>query len=145
MNIKTILKNFCESIKIGEERYTFAHGEKDWQNLMSDEKLFPAIYLDEPIQSQYILHQSGLIQEMYLLSLVFLYDSQLDFTPEQHDVLKQLGRRGAKILVSELMSSPLIKSVTNAKLVEYQNEYDRNATGVFLYLYVLPYDTEPVC
>lgn len=145
MNIKQIIEDIAVSITVNMETYTFAHGEKAWQNLMSDEKQYPAIYLDEPIQNQFILHKSGLIQEMYLLSLVFLHDSKLDWTPEQHDVLKQLARRGAKIMLSKLMSSPEIKEVSNAKAVEFQNEYDRNSTGVYLYLYVLPYDNEPVC
>lgn len=145
MNIKYLVKEIVESITIGDFTYNFGHAEKDWQNLMGDEGILPAIYLDEPVETQYILHQSGLIQEMYKLSFVFLHDSELDWTPEQHDVLKQIARRGAKIMLSKMMGSPLLKSVTNAGSVEYQNEYDRNCTGLFLNVFILPYDDEPVC
>jgi hypothetical protein len=70
----------------GGHDYHFDYGKKGYLNLSQDEALFPGVLYDT--QSPFELNptQSGYIGEIYKPKLLFIFKSQGDWTPEQHDV-----------------------------------------------------------
>ena len=146
MSIKEILKDIVENtLNIGGDSFRFYHGDKGFQNLESDEKNYPAVYLDEPITNEDLIVSSGAIYEKYALVLVILYLSDLEWTPEQHDVEIQKARLVKNQLLSKLYHDPRIKEISNYKTLEFINMFDVNCSGVTLSLYLTPQINNSVC
>jgi len=111
----------------------FYHGRSDFQNLVADEGIFPAIYLDQPIDTNYNLSQSGYTSASYPLSLLFLYKSELDLTPEQHDTnCIQPAETQIRSFLNRCQnhaSIDLIDSITGTEVI---NLFDVNVSGKIL-------------
>ena len=146
MSMKEILKDIVENtLSVAGDSFRFYHGDKGFQNLESDEKNYPAVYLDEPIQNEDIIVMGGAIYEKYMLVLVIPYLSDLEWTPEQHDVVIQKARLAKNQLLSKLNSDPRIKEISNIKTLEFINMFDVNCSGVTLSLYLTPQINNSVC
>jgi hypothetical protein len=93
MSIKEILKDIVENtLNIGGDSFRFYHGDENDINLETDEQTFPFVALLSPVKNKNITVASGAIYEKYILHLFFLYKSELDWNPEEHEVVIQKAR-----------------------------------------------------
>jgi hypothetical protein len=145
MSIKNFVSTIVSQIQVDNTPFTFAHGESDWQNMMADEQNYPVVYLDEPISNDFLLLNSGAIQEFYPIKLVLLYKTELDFNPDQHDQVIQKARLAARKFISLCANAEEVKEVKNSKGVEIINLFDANTSGMVLNLDLHFYNFEAVC
>lgn len=145
MSIKTFVESVVQQITIQGQAYNFAHGEKDWQNIFADEQSYPVVYLDEPISNDFDIVSSGAIEEYYPIKMMFLYKTQLDFTPSQHDDEIQKARLGTRKFLSLCGNSNEVRSIKSAKAIEVINIFDANTSGVILSLEISFYNQDSIC
>lgn len=124
---------------------TFIHGNKGWQNLLADEVQNDIIFLDEPVTSNDNYRQSGLLEESYNLSLVFLTKSELDFAPEQQKPLIARMRRLRLAFLNKLSRTNLRNTNFNVRTIDVVNILNVNLTGVIVMLTITPIDPQPQC
>lgn len=131
----------------------FIYGLKGWQNLKADKTAtFPVAFLDEPISSSDSFGQGGAVDIKYNLQMAFLTKSQLNWTPEQHDVAIQQMRelRREFILRLKKVSDPstnehLFRSVDNVSTLNAMNIFDVNMTGVIVTFQLTPMSGDGIC
>lgn len=154
MSIKTFFRNIVENqLDANGDVYSFKHGSKGWLNLIADEQQLPAVYLYEPIENDDLLLAGGLIQEKFNVMLLILYKEDateeiihdLDSTPEQTDVLIQKARNTKNQLLTILRKSEDVKEVVNSKTMEFEHEFDIEASGISLGLQVTMNQKQNVC
>jgi hypothetical protein len=145
MSIKIFVESVVQQITIQGQAYNFAHGEKDWQNIFADEQSYPVVYLDEPISNDFDVVSSGAIEEYYPIKLMFLYKTELEFTPTQHDNEIQKARLGARKFITLCNQSEDVRTIKNAKGIEVINVFDANTSGVILSLDISFYNQESIC
>lgn len=144
----TIVSDIVGSMDANGDTFKFAHGEADFNNLQADEEQFPAVYLDEPLTFTLPIPKSGYIGEIYILRLLFLYKSQLDWTPEQHNVNAIVpATQAARQFISMLQKSIFIDEVFNdpASAVAFINLFDVNVSGITLTIKVKKNVVKSVC
>lgn len=125
---------------------SFYHGRDDFQNLNADEESLPALYLDTPLRNSYAIAQSGYISDTFDVSLVFMYKSELDWTPEQHDTnCIQLAEEKIREFLVYCQDNDNIEEITNINGLEFINLFDTNVSGKILNLTIKLYNTYSVC
>lgn len=147
-DVKEFLKTVVNSLQYNSGSMYFEHGDKGWENLFADETNFNhgAVFLTEPIQNDFITHRSGLIQERFQLTLVWMLKSEQEWFPKQHnDECIVPIRSLVKKFIYKLMSSREIKEVSNVRALEFINLFDVNTSGLYLTISILPYTTESNC
>jgi len=108
----------------------FYFGREDFQNLIADEQTLPAIYLDQPITAKYNLSQSGYMSATYPVKIMFLYKSELDYTPTEHDTnCIQPAELKIREFINRLQSSTSVDSIANIDSYEFINLFDVNVSG----------------
>ena len=140
---------------ISTHNYTYGYGDKGWQNLEADEEEFlendgttpkGVVYLHTPIKNRLIINPGGAKDRSYDLIMMFLFKSQLDWTPEQHDGAIQLARNGVMNFINLLdADSRIIKELSNIVETETENEFDVNATGIILTFTIQPKNFDSFC
>lgn len=130
---------------------TFGYGEREWQNLLADKDNFPVVYLDEPVFSEDKILAGGVIDVNYRISMVFLDQTALDWTPEQHDEVISRMRTLARQFVIKLSESKdiyerrIMKSVTGIRRTNIKNIFDLNASGCVLEFTFTPLGGDSIC
>ena len=148
MSIVTIIESVVNDIP---SKPTFIHGQKGFQNLTSDEKAFPAVYLDEPITSDDTSHQGGLYEENYPLKMMFLDRTELRQSPEQLrptiDAMRTLRRQFINRLKIKKNANGehIFKNISNIKTIDAYNIFDVNLSGVIVTFNALPLNSQSVC
>jgi hypothetical protein len=146
--IVQIIKNIAEALPVTESPNTFAtfkHGEKEWQNFISDEITGVRIFLDEPIRSNDNVRQGGLIEESYPLFILFADKSEVDWTPEQHEVVISQMRTLSNRFINRLNSDNGVRSFTSVSKQEVKNVYDTNLSGVIISITITPFSNYTAC
>lgn len=110
--IVPIVESIIEDMDNNSQEYSFAYGEKDWQNLLGDEATFPAGFLDEPTKITLQKTASGYIGERYKFAVMFLYKSQLDDAPEQRSKYINKARLAAREFISRMEASEYVDEFT---------------------------------
>ena len=124
----------------------FYHGTTQFQNLIADEQTLPAIYLDQPITANYNLSQSGYTSATYPINVLFLFKSELDWTPEQHDTnCIQLAETKIREFINRCEANPAFDSVSNISSTEFINLFDCNVSGKTLSLTLQVNNQYSVC
>jgi len=89
MIIQELISAVVGQMDSNGDSFSFLHSDRSWQNLRADEDILPAVYLDMPVKIDTKIVAGGSIQQTYVCTLMFLYESNLDDTPEtQYDTLK---------------------------------------------------------
>jgi hypothetical protein len=124
----------------------FYHGSAQFQNLIADEQTLPAIYLDQPITANYNLSQSGYTSATYPINVLFLFKSELDWTPEQHDTnCIQLAEAKIREFINRCEANPAFDLITNISSTEFINLFDCNVSGKTLSLTLQVNNQYSVC
>lgn len=112
---------------------SFYHGREDFQNLIADEESLPALYLDQPITTNYNLSESGYTVASYPIKMMLMYKSELDWTPIQHDT-NCITPAEAKLreFINRSNNHTSIESITAISSIEFINLLDVNVSGVSL-------------
>lgn len=138
-------------IEGGSVSPTFMHGEQSWINLKADEITNDLIILDEPIISDDVYRQGGLLEEQYRLKMFFFrkYDgdneSSIDNSPEQHKPLIASQRESRRKFINKLSSSPAFRSFNSIRTVDVKNALNVNLSGVMLSITVIPFNETSRC
>ena len=145
--IISIISNLVSGMTSGTDTFTFGFGAEYFANLDLDEAIFPVVYLDQPIPIDFEAHQSGFIAEEYPITLFFMYKSELDYTPTQHDVnCIQPARLAVRQFISVCQASELIDSIdVNGQALEFFNLLDVNVSGISIPLNIKPSINASVC
>lgn len=146
MTITQIIEDIVlNKLNVDGESFSFEYGDKGFQNLMADEELFPAVYLLKPMTSDDTTTPSGAIFEKYPVVLLFMYKSDLEFTPEQSEVLIDKSRLAKNQFLSALTRDARIKEYSSVKSLEFYHEFDADCDGVSMSLYITPQQQTSVC
>lgn len=135
------------------EKNNFIYGEKGWQNMKADKgekKLF--IFLDEPIFSEDIFRQGGLLDVNYRVKMGFFYKGKLADSPEEYEPVIQQAREARREFINRLKSlkdpttgEHIFRDVTNTTTLNAHNIFDVNLTGVLVELTAMPLVQDGVC
>lgn len=149
--IVALIKGIAEALPVTESPNTyptFIHGEREIQNYLADELAGVTISLDEPITSNDFIKKGGYIEEEYPVTIMFTDKSELDNTPEEHQVIILQMRALSKRFVNRLMSSTYgenVREVKNMTRTDVKNIFDVNKSGVILRLTIVPFNTDTPC
>lgn len=125
---------------------TFVHGDKGWQNLLVDEITNDVILLDEPVISNDSYKQSGLLEETYNTSMLFLTKGNLDNKPEDDKPLIARMRRLRKKYIDKLSASALLKDKNfNIRTIDVVNVFNVALTGCWVTMTITPIETQSRC
>ena len=125
---------------------SFQHGRVDFQNLIADEGTFPALYLDQPITTNYNLTDSGYTIASYPVKLLFLYKSEIDWTPTEHDT-NCISPAELKIrdFINRCNSNASIDEISAMSSFEFINLLDCNLSGKSLDITIQLNNTYSIC
>ena len=105
------------------------------------------IYLDQPITTDYLLTAGGYIGEFYPITLFFMFKSELDYTPAEHDEFCiEPANDAIRQFISICQSrTDLIDEVQDATALEFINLLDVNVSGKTLSIKLKPRINKGVC
>lgn len=147
--IITVCSSVVSQMKYeGESIPAMQYGQRSFQNKVLDDQDFKKslMFLDGPIQSNVLLSQSGLIEREYPIRMYFMFKSQPDWSPLQHD---QNCIQPARLLVNQFITrmqeNQNVQSVRSASEIEFHNLFDVNVSGIVLSLTVKLNYTNTLC
>ena len=138
--------------------FTYGYGDKGWQNLDADELEFTApvevdevlnkghVYLDMPITNKIIIEAGGAKVRAYNLNMIFMFKSNIDWTPQEHEQLIKFARSGVMNFINLLdADNRIIKELSEINELEFMNMFDVNSTGIALTLKLTPKNFDSFC
>lgn len=143
----TILTDIFATMSVdGKPIPELSVGQQSWLNAIGDNAKYPLPHLDTPLVADLDLQLSGGVARAYPVKIFFMWKSQPDWTPKQHNELAiKPARLAITQFIARLESSPLIDSIKNAKELEFMNLFDVNTSGIILSITIKPRNTDPVC
>lgn len=133
--------------------YSFYYGEKGWQNLFSDEAVFPLVSMDFMPTVKFDLTAGGYIGEQYPVSLYIGHKSELEWTTLQHEDVILLATAAGRQIISNLQNykdtngNKIINAIefVSADRVILRSSDDVGTSGILLQLNITPNASIPVC
>lgn len=127
----------------------FTHGGDDWKNYKADKQdtTNGVVYLDEPISSDDKQEITGAYTESYPLKLFIgrkVASTQLNDYDELHAACIE-SRAVRKELIIRLRNRDEIFALTSIKTVEVLNRFDKNLSGVIIYLTAVCQTGDSIC
>lgn len=145
MTIKELIEGIVSSITVNGDSFTFLHADKGWQNLISDESIFPVVYLDDPIAWKYSFTMGSVLEREYDLKILIGYKTELDFNPEEHQTEVEKAVNCCQQLINSLRQNKDIKIIKDVAGIEFTNAFDVNLSGVILYIKLHHRNSNPIC
>ena len=129
--MKEIIQQIVEAMTLDGERFTFAFGTQQFQNLFSDNQQLPAVFLDQPITNEYILPQGGGVEEKYPIKLFFCFKTLLSDTPKQQEKTA-IQKANAAIVnfINHCQASNDIDKIESASALEDRKSTRLNSSHV---------------
>lgn len=149
--IISIVEALVNQLNVGGVTFGFGHGAQYWSNLLEDEFDFgnfkALVYLDQPIENEYQLTAGGFIGEFYPITLFFMYKSELEWLPAEHDLYCiDPANNAVRQFISLCQSrTDLIDSIKDASGLEFINLLDVNVSGKSLNITLKPRVYPGVC
>ena len=129
--IVTLLKSKAEALTTDGGGWVFAHGDEANRNLVADGVQQKTVQLDYPIKATHNYTASGGIEFIYPLSVLFLYQSKLDWTMDQHQEVITICRQAMVEFINAIKNDRAnFEELTDGSDLEVQNLFDRNLSGV---------------
>lgn len=131
--IISVLNTIVGDMNSGGKSYHFDYGQEGFLNLIEDEAEFPGVLYNTRSVFDLFANQTGYISETYKPNMFFLFKSELEWTPEQHDVnCIQPAIKAAKEFVTRCQNAnDLINSIViSPGAREHINLLDANASGI---------------
>jgi hypothetical protein len=144
--IISVLNTIVNNLKSGTDEFTFGYGPEWFANLDLDEATFPIVYLDQPVDNDYLLAQGGYIGEEYPVTLFFMYKSQMDYTPAELDAnCIDPANLAIRQFISRCQASDLIDEISDASGTEFTHLLDVDVSGKSLTVTIKPSINASVC
>lgn len=146
MTIKQLVSDKVALMTSNGETYTFLHSETQFQNLIADEQLLPAVYLDMPMKYTPKIMSTGAFQRTYICVALFLFKSELDDNDIQQEetfVKAENAQREFQIALENDVDN--VRDLTVETCVQVQNLFDTNMSGVMMPFSLRMINTDGVC
>ena len=149
--IVPIIEQLVNQLNVNGITFGFGHGAQYWANLCEDEFDFgdfkALVYLDQPITTEYQLTAGGFIGEFYPVTLFFMFKSELEWKPTEHQTeCIQPAHLAIRQFISLCQNrNDLIDEVSDATALEFINLLDVNVSGKSLSLTLKPRFYPGVC
>ena len=146
MTIKQLVSDKVALMISNNETYTFLHSETQFQNLMADEQLLPAVYLDMPMKYTPKIMSTGAFQRTYICVALFLFKSELDDNDVQQEetfVKAENAQREFQISLENDVDN--VRDLTVETCVQVQNLFDTNMSGIMMPFSLRMINTDGVC
>jgi len=148
--IISIVNTLVNQLNVNGVQFGFGHGAQYWANLLEDEFDFgdfkALVFLDQPITTDYLLTAGNYIGEFYPINLFFMFKSELDWLPSEHDSnCIEPANNAIRQFISICQDSPLIDEVSNANALEFINLLDVNVSGKSLNIRLKPNINASTC
>jgi hypothetical protein len=146
MTIKQLVSDKVALMTSNNETYTFLHSETQFQNLMADEQLLPAVYLDMPMKYTPKIMSTGAFQRTYICVALFLFKSELDDNDVQQEetfVKAENAQREFQISLENDVDN--VRDLTVETCVQVQNLFDTNMSGIMMPFSLRMINTDGVC
>jgi hypothetical protein len=149
--IISIIENLVNQLNVNGVTFGFGHGASYWANLLNDEFDFgdfkAIIYLDQPITTEYQLTAGGYIGEFYPITLFFMFKSELEWLPSEHDseCIEPANNAIRQFLSICQSRTDLIDEVSDPTALEFINLLDVNVSGKSLSVKLKPRINSGVC
>ena len=143
----TIIQEIVEALEYGSPSQSpvFVSGWKGWQNLAIDDLLNDVVLLDTPLRSNDTLTRGIYTEENYTINIAFFRKSEIDYTPEEHEVIVDVMRGVKEKFIYALRQDSRIRNVTNASTQDVFNAFNVNLSGCLLTITVTPFGTYSKC
>jgi len=149
--IISIVEQLVNQLNSNGVVFGFGHGAQYWANLLNDEFDFgefqALVYLDQPITTEYQLTAGGYIGEFYPITLFFMFKSELEWLPSEHDSeCIEPANDAIRQFISICQSrNDLIDEVSDPSALEFINLLDVNVSGKSLSIKLKPRINKGVC
>jgi hypothetical protein len=146
MTIKQLVNGHVNNMTSNSESYTFLHSETQFQNLMADEQILPAVYLDMPMKYTPTIAITGAFQRTYICVALFLFKSELDDNDTQQEsifVKAENAQREFQILLENDVDN--VRDLKVETCVQVQNLFDTNMSGVMMPFSLRMINSDGVC
>lgn len=146
MTIKQLISSHVATMSANSESYTFLHSETQFQNLMADEQILPAVYLDMPMKYTPNITITGAFQKTYICVALFLFKSELDDNDTQQEsifVKAENAQREFQILLENDVDN--VRDLKVETCVQVQNLFDTNMSGVMMPFSLRMINSDGVC
>ena len=146
MTIKQLVSDKVALMTSNNETYTFLHSETQFQNLMADEQLLPAVYLDMPMKYTPKIMSTGAFQRTYICVALFLFKSELDDNDVQQEetfVKAENAQREFQISLENDVDN--VRDLAVETCVQVQNLFDTNMSGIMMPFSLRMINTDGVC
>ena len=146
MTIKQLVSDKVALMTSNNETYTFLHSETQFQNLMADEQLLPAVYLDMPMKYTPKIMSTGAFQRTYICVALFLFKSELDDNDTQQEsifIKAENAQREFQIALENDVDN--VRELKVETCVQVLNLFDTNMSGVMMPFSLRMINTDGVC
>lgn len=149
--IISIVEQLVAQLNVDGVTYDFNHGALHWANLLNDEFEFSdskgIVFLDQPITTEYQLTAGGYIGEFYPITLFFILKSELEYTPQDHELnCIEPANNAIRQFISICQSrDDLIDEISTPTALEFTNLLDVNVSGKSLSIKIKPRINTGVC
>jgi len=146
MTIKQLINGHVDNMVSNSESYTFLHSETQFQNLMADEQILPAVYLDMPMKYTPNITITGAFQRTYICVALFLFKSELDDNDTQQEAIfvkAENAQREFQILLENDVDN--VRDLKVETCVQVQNLFDTNMSGVMMPFSLRMINSDGVC
>jgi hypothetical protein len=146
MTIKQLVSNKVSLMTSNGETYTFLHSETQFQNLMADEQLLPAVYLDMPMKYTPKIMSTGAFQRTYICVALFLFKSELDDNDiQQEETFVKAVNAQREFQISLENDVDNVRDLAVETCVQVQNLFDTNMSGVMMPFSLRMINNDGVC
>ena len=146
MTIKQLVSDKVALMTSNGETYTFLHSETQFQNLMADEQLLPAVYLDMPMKYTPKIMSTGAFQRTYICVALFLFKSELDDNDiQQEEIFVKAENAQREFQISLENDVDNVRDLSVETCVQVQNLFDTNMSGVMMPFSLRMINTDGVC
>lgn len=148
--IVSIVNKIVNQLDVNGVKFGFILGDEFQANIEADEFDFgdnqALVVLDQPITNDYQLTAGGYIGEFYPVFLYFMFKSEMDWTPLEHDVAVEKANDAIRQFLSICQSrNDLIDEIADANGLEFHNLLDVNGSGKSLNVNIKPRINKSVC
>ena len=144
MSIVTIVEE-CVALVDHSPEITFLHDVNNLARIQSDNAVFPAAILDEPITFTMILNQSGYLETVYQIVVSFGSKTEMDDTADNVNTVTEEMKGYADEFVRKLMAHANVSRVVSVEGVRFSNFLDVNLSGVLLTIQLVPKHLDEGC
>lgn len=147
--ILSILTTLVGEMRVsGKKLPPLGFGQRSFQNEVIDSFTFPNgyVHLDSPLTANDTVAQSGYVGRKFPVKILFLFKSELDWTPTQHDARCIVpARKLINQFIERCSQSDNIDSIENLSELEVYDLFDANTSGIILSVTIKPKNESSIC